>query len=387
MKRKKIILAGGSGFIGTCMAEYWCQENEVIVLTRNQKGAFNNSYTQASFLPGVKYIEWNGSTPGNWVKELDGADLLINLAGKSVNCRYDYNNMKEIFDSRIHATRVLGEAINKVNNSPELWINMASATIYRNALDYAQDEYEGEISELKAMNMPATSMEDVKSFICKWIGWLIPPLFVNRKTKNKKDFSVRVCKVWEACFNKMKTGSTRKICLRTAVTLGNGGVIIPYMNLVKTGLGGRQGNGRQMFSWIHVEDLARMVEWFYENKQLSGTFNAAAPVPVSNSFFMQSLRRAMGIKLGFPAFKWMLELGAIMIGTQPELILKSRWVVPAKLLEYGFDFKYRLVEDAFEEIMLRRKNKNWQAVRGLRLPESRTQNTGIHPAKELSRGN
>ncbi|MBX3252498.1 MAG: DUF1731 domain-containing protein [Chitinophagaceae bacterium] len=368
MKGKKIVLAGGSGFIGSYMSRYWSTDNEVIVLTRKRKQAVNNNYRQATPIPGVKYTAWDGKTCGEWAKELEGADILINLAGKSVNCRYNYRTMKEIFTSRLNATRVLGEAVKKAAHPPGLWINIASATIYRNAMDYGQNEYAGEISELKAMNMPASAMEDMKSFIYKWVGWLVPSLFVGRTSKIKKDFSVRVCKEWEACFEQVQAPRTRKVCLRTAVTLGNGGVMVPYMNLVKAGLGGRQGNGRQMFSWIHVEDLCRIAEWLDANKPVSGIWNAAAPAPVTNAAFMQELRKAMGLYFGLPAFKWMLETGAQVIGTEPELILKSRWVVPAKLLDHGFEFKYTRVEAAFKEIMRSRKNKKRQAVPMLRLP-------------------
>ncbi|MBX2924054.1 MAG: DUF1731 domain-containing protein [Chitinophagaceae bacterium] len=387
MKQKKIVLAGGSGFIGSYMSRYWCEDNEVVVLTRKREKAGNNSYGRSEKMAAVKYVKWDGKTCGEWAKELEGADLLINLAGKSVNCRYSYRNMKEIFTSRLDATRVLAEAVKKAIHPPALWINIASATIYRNALDHAQDEYAGEISELKAMNMPASSGEDIKSFIYKWVGWLIPPLFVDRKAKIKKDFSVRVCREWEACFEQIETARTRKICLRTAVTLGDGGVMVPYMNLVKAGLGGRQGNGRQLYSWIHVEDLCRIAEWLEVNKEVSGTLNAAAPAPVTNTIFMKALRKAMGFWGGLPAYKWMLEIGAVMIGTEPELILKSRWVIPAKLLEQGFHFKYARIEEAFEKIMTDRKHEKRQAAPALHLSASTAREKHPNPATALSIGN
>lgn len=351
MKHKKIILAGGSGFIGSYMSKYWHKDNEVVVLTRKKKGAsHNNQYGKREILPGVRYVDWDGKHLGEWAEELDGADILINLVGKSVNCRYNYRNMKEIFASRLDATRVLGEAVNNAANPPEMWINIASATIYRNALDRAQDEYNGEISDLKAMNCPAGTVEDIKAFIYKWIGWLVPPLFVNRKARIKKDFSVRVCKLWEDCFEQIETPRTRKLYLRTAITLGNGGVLVPYLNLVKTGLGGRQGNGRQMYSWIHAEDLCRITEWLYQQPSVTGTLNAAAPNPVTNTVFMHTLRKATRRRWGLPAFKWMLEIGAALIGTESELILKSRWVMPAKLLQHGFNFKYAHLDDALKEV-------------------------------------
>lgn len=358
MKNKTIILAGGSGFIGSYMCRYFANDNKLIVLTRNRSHNSNNRYDSAAFThPNIRYVEWDARNTGPWVQELEGADMLINLTGKSVNCRYNYRNMIEIFDSRLHATRVLATAVNSCTQPPELWINLASATIYRNATDRPQDEMEGEISSLKAMNMPATTVEDFKAAIYKWIGWLIPPLFVRKASRPQLDFSVRVCQAWEKCFYDQVTPHTRKVCLRTAITLGNGGVMVPYLNLVKFGLGGRQGNGKQMYSWIHVEDICRLVEWLAQN-QAEGTFNGAAPGPVTNARFMAAVRKATGHHFGLPAYKWMLEIGAKLIGTEPELILKSRWVMPTRLLHEGFVFKYPDVDAALQDIVCETRGKS-----------------------------
>lgn len=351
MKNKKIILAGGSGFIGSYMSEYFADENKVVVLTRNSSHTTNNSYgNQQVVHPNLRYVYWDARTMGDWVQELEEADIVINLAGKSVNCRYTYSNMKEIFDSRLQSTEVLAKAINSCKKPPALWVNIASATIYRNARDRSQDESKGEISELKAMNMPANTLEDIKVAIYKPLGWLIPSLFVKNSKRAARDFSVRVCQLWEACFFNNPTPATRKVCLRTAVTLGNGGVMMPYLNLVKFGLGGRQGNGKQMYSWIHVEDICRVIDWL-ENNNEEGVFNASAPHPVTNNQFMAFVRRATRHHFGLPAYKWMLEIGAKLIGTEPELILKSRWVIPDRLLKSGFVFKYNTLDYALNDIV------------------------------------
>jgi len=308
MKNKKIIIAGGSGFIGQYFSNYFENENEIIILTRKKFQSNNNANKDHLKNTSARLVEWDGKSEGEWIKELDGADILINLTGKSVNCRYTSKNKKEILDSRTHATNILGFAIQQCIHAPKLWINAASATIYRNATDRPQDEYTGEY---------------------------------------ENDFSVQVCKKWEETFYGQSTPATRKIALRMAIVLGDGGVMVPYLNLLKFGLGGRQGSGKQMYSWIHIEDVARCVEWISNHEEIAGTYNCAAPNPVNNELFMQKLRKSTGHKFGFPAEAWMLKIGAVIIGTETELILKSRWVIPSKLLDSGFQFKFPEIENAF----------------------------------------
>jgi uncharacterized protein len=355
MKAKKIILAGGTGFIGQFMCNYFGKNNKVVVLTRNvaknNNNAFHENYIDPAIALNIKYVEWDGRTMGPWAQELNGADIVINLAGRSVNCRYNFRNMKEIFASRKCATEILGKAINNCTHPPVLWINAASATTYRHATDHEQDEFDGEISDLKAMNMPSTTIEDIKSFLHRFTKWVYPSLFITKRKRPEKDFSVRVCRLWEKTFFDTATPHTRKVCLRVAITLGPGGVMIPYFNLLKFGLGGRQGNGRQMYSWVHIEDLCRLIEWLDEYPQAEGIYNCASPHPVSNNEFMKSLRKITGHIIGLPAYKWMLEIGAKIIGTETELILKSRWVVPARLLQAGFKFKYASVDKALKDIV------------------------------------
>ncbi len=354
MENRRIVVAGGSGFIGQAICEYFQKDNEITVLSRNQAHENSNasmigSMSKCSGNP-IRYLQWDGRNPGPWTTALDGADVLINLTGRSVNCRYHYRNMKEIFDSRLKATRLLAKTIQTLPHPPRLWINAASATIYRNARDYPQDDYYGEISSLQAMNMPSGTLQDLRAFLRRWIGWSMPFLFASRKKKLANDFSVRVCQEWEKAFAEIKCRQTRKICLRIAITLGQGGVLKPYRNLVKWWLGGRQGHGKQMFSWVHVEDLCRLIEWLDQHPEVEGTLNCSSPEPVTNRQFMQTLRKVYGYRFGLPAPKWMLELGAKMIGTEPELLLKSRWVVPAKLLDAGFNFKYENLETALGKI-------------------------------------
>ena len=316
MKNSKIIIAGGTGFIGQELCNFFGAENEVVVLSRqlaNQStNAFGENHIIKEVINNIRFVQWDGVNYGSWTSEIDGADLVINLAGKSVNCRYSEKNKQEIFDSRTHATEALGLAIQQATHPPELWINAASATIYPHATNQPRDE----------------------SF-----------------TDFHNDFSVQVCQRWEKTFYEQRTPFTRKCALRMAITLGPGGVMIPYFNLLKFGLGGCQGSGQQMYSWVHIKDTCRMIDWIAEHKAIEGTFNCSSPEPVSNYTFMKTLRKATGHRFGLPAFSWMLAIGAAIIGTETELILKSRWVLPTKILATGFQFKYALLTTAIKDII------------------------------------
>lgn len=295
----KIILAGGSGFIGQLLAKHFTEKgDEVVILSRNPgaEGTLRRS------------VFWDGLNTGEWVEELEGADVLINLTGKSVNCRYNDKNKALILSSRVNATRVLGTALKQLTRPPRLWINSASATIYRHAEDHAQDDISGEIGE---------------------------------------GFSVEVCKAWEAAFYAEKTVGVRQIALRIAIALGNKGGVLPYyLNLARFGLGGQQGNGKQYFSWIHEDDLKGIIDFLMVHEEISGTFNVAAPNPIPNKKLMQEFRKAVGIPFGLPATRLMLELGTWVLGTETELILKSRWVTPAKLLAQGYVFQVPEIRQA-----------------------------------------
>lgn len=316
MKNSKIVIAGGTGFMGQEMIKHFGKQNNIVVLTRQLPDASNNrnryNSLTAAELKNTRFIKWDGKEVAEWAKEIEGADLIINLAGKSVNCRYTEQNKKEILESRVNAVNAIGEAIKKCSFAPTCWINASSATIYRHALDKLQDEY---------------------------------------STEFQSGFSVDVCMAWEKAFYNQPTPSTRKVALRMAITLGPGGVLIPYFNLLKLGLGGEQGSGKQMYSWVHIKDTCRMIEWITEHKSIEGTYNCSSPNPVTNKQFMQTLRRVTGYTIGLPAYEWMLKIGAIIIGTETELVLKSRWVVPTKISETGFQFKYPLLENALTDII------------------------------------
>jgi len=292
----KIVLAGGTGFIGSFLGQRYHELGyEVIHISRKPQ-----------------HIAWHNRKA--IIEALEGAELLINLAGKSVNCRYHKRNRKQIFDSRTETTHALGEAVQACSLPPKLWINASTATIYRHAEDRPMTESEGELGS---------------------------------------GFSVEVAKAWEGAFFSYKLPGTRQAALRIAITLGkdDGGVMTPYKYLAKFGLGGKQGSGKQMFSWIHVEDLFQILLFLQSREDLSGVFNCAAPEPVPNRVFMEKLRKAMGISFGMPAARWMLEVGAFALRTETELLLKSRWVLPDRLLNNGYSFRYPTLAEALEELI------------------------------------
>ena len=286
---KTIIIAGGSGFLGQVLEGYFTSKAyKVNVLTRYPKRKND--------------IRWNAKDLGPWTKSLESADVLINLTGKSVDCRYTEKNKTLIHDSRIDATHVLGLAINLCENPPELWMNSSTATIYKGSLNKQMTEAHGDIGN---------------------------------------DFSMNIAKSWEAAFNAITTPKTRKIILRTSIVMGKkGGAFIPLKNLTKFGLGGKQGSGHQKVSWIHEIDFARSVAFLINNKNLKGVFNLCVPKPTTNTTLMASLRTTLGIPFGIPLNKTLLTLGAKLIGTETELVLKSRNVIPARLIDHSFKFKF-----------------------------------------------
>ncbi|WP_404470215.1 TIGR01777 family oxidoreductase [Sutcliffiella horikoshii] len=293
--KKKVVLAGGTGFIGKYLEKQFIQQNyKVIIISRQPQ-----------------HIAW---TDMKGIKAaVDNAEMVINLAGKSVDCRYNEENKKEIFDSRTETTRIIGEAIESVQSPPKLWINSSTATIYRHAEDRPMTETTGEIGE---------------------------------------GFSVEVAKAWEKSFFDFNLPQTRQAALRIAIVLGkDGGVMTPFKNLVKFSLGGVQGPGTQMFSWVHIEDVYRIMLFIRDRKDLQGVLNCSAPNPISNKQFMAEMREKMNRKIGLPSPRWMLEIGAVVIRTETELILKSRWVIPERLQKEGYQFKYPKIDEALAEIL------------------------------------
>lgn len=301
----KLVVAGGSGFLGQVLRRYFTEAgHEVYTLTRRPGHARG---------PGG-VLAWDGRTPGPWAAHLEGADVLINLSGKSVDCRYTKANQRAIYSSRLESTRMLGEAVAACAHPPRLWMNASSGTIYRHAEDRNMDEPTGEIGE---------------------------------------GFSVEVCQRWEQTFfDSPLPGSVRRVALRTAIVLGRGGgALTPMRVLARLGFGGRQGNGRQYVSWLHEADFARMADHIIRHETIAGTVNLAAPAPVLNAEFMHALRRACGMPLGLPLPAWLLEAGAAIIRTETELVLKSRRVIPVRLLESGYEFAYPDLAGALKDLL------------------------------------
>jgi len=301
--KSKIVIAGGSGFIGQELADYFKDKFHVIVLTRG------NSKTEND----ITFINWDAKNLGSWVAELEGAEALINLTGKSVDCRYNEANKTEIYASRLDSTAILGEAIKQCKQKPKVWMNAASGTIYRNEYEKPNTETDGIIGE---------------------------------------GFSVDVCQKWEHLFYSFSFNEVRQINLRIAIVLQKDkSVMVPFKNLAKFGLGGKAGSGKQMFSWIHIADFCSAIAYFINNNNCAGTYNLASPNAVTNAYFMQKIREKLNMPIGINQPKWLLEIGAWLINTETELLLKSRWVYPEKLVNESFEFKYKGLELAINDLI------------------------------------
>jgi len=299
----KLVIAAGTGFLGQVLVDHFKNKfDEIVILTRGN----------AKTVDRIKYVNWNARTFSGWENELENAAVLINLAGKSVDCRYTEKNKKEILLSRIESTKILNKAVLKCQNPPKHWLNSSTSTIYRFSLDKQMDEIDGEIAN---------------------------------------DFSINVALSWEKAFFKTETPVTMKTALRTSIVLGkDGGAFIPLKTLAKIGFGGKQGKGNQFISWIHQEDFANAIDFIIE-KQITGIINVVSPEPIRNTDFMQKLRKAIGFPFGMPLNTFLLEIGSFLIRTQPELVLKSRNVIPKRLLENGFQFKFGDIDEAFKDLL------------------------------------
>ncbi len=310
----KLVMPGGTGQVGTVLARAFHDDgHEVVVLSRKPASAPWRSAL------------WDGATPGGWVSELEGADAVINLAGRSVNCRYNAKNQRAIRDSRLQSTRVLGRAIARARRPPRAWLQASTATIYAHRYDAENDEVTGLLGGAES-RAPDT--------------WR---------------FSIDVATSWERVLDEAAVPETRKVKLRSAIlmTPREGGAFDALLRLARFGLGGRAGDGRQYVSWIHDEDFVRAVSWLIEHREIDGAVNLAAPHPLSNADFMRALRNAWGRSFGLPATEWMLEIGAFFLRTETELILKSRRVVPGKLLQGGFAFRFPTWPDAARDLCRR----------------------------------
>ncbi|MCL8538583.1 TIGR01777 family oxidoreductase [Chryseobacterium gallinarum] len=296
----KIIIAGGTGFLGENLEKYFTEKgNQVYILSRNPKR--HNE------------ICWNAKTTGKWVDILENADVLINLTGKSVDCRYHEKNKQEIYSSRIDSTQILQEAVNRCLHKPRIWLNASSATIYVHSEKHLNTEANGIIGD---------------------------------------DFSMNICKSWEEAFFTTKHSEVRKVALRTSIVFGNNGGALPKLKMItKIGLGGKQGRGNQMVSWIHIDDFCKAVEWIINNDHISGAINITAPGPVTNETLMMTLRKKLQIPFGLNTRVWQLEIASLFLNTETELLLKSRHVYPEKLLQSGFLFSYPDLESAMENLL------------------------------------
>jgi len=299
----KVIIAGGTGFLGSYLCEHFTRNNdEVIVLTRGVSRITN----------GVSYVNWDGKQFGSWCQSMENTDVVINLTGKSVDCRYTEKNKKEIIQSRVDATRVLGEMISLMEKPPRLWINSSTATIYKYSLDKEMDEDNGEIGN---------------------------------------DFSMRVAKAWEQSFYAYDLPKTRQITARISLVIGERGGVYPVLKkLAKFGLAGKMGSGKQKFAWIHIKDLISIIDFSITNEKISGPINCTSPENITNQEFMFELRKSLKVLIGIPQPKFLLKLGAILLGTESELILKSRFVKPKRLLENEFSFQFSNIKSALKEI-------------------------------------
>ena len=307
----KIVIPGGSGQVGTVLARaFQTDGHDVVVLSRHSEAR------------PWHVANWDGRTMGAWAEAIDGADVVINLAGRSVNCRYNAVNRREILESRVDSTRVIGEAIARSKRAPRVWLQASTATIYAHSLDRANDEHTGVLGGNEA-NAPDT--------------WR---------------FSIDVARAWEHAFDESTTPHTRKVALRSAMTMSpdRGGIFDTLRGLARRGLGGRAGDGRQFISWIHEHDFVAAVRFLIDRDDIAGVVNLAAPNPLPNEEFMRVLREECGAPFGLPASRWMLEIGAIFMRTETELILKSRRVVPARLVESGFQFRYPDWRDAARDL-------------------------------------
>ncbi len=309
-KPRKLVIAGGSGFLGRLLVDWFARAGcDVVVLTRRW----------ATAVGPARAVVWDGRTLGAWEGELDGSTALINLAGLSVNCRYHARNRHAILASRVDSTRILGRAIRSCENPPKVWLNSSTATIYKHSYDRAMDEHTGTIGG----------------------------------TPEAKDvFSVDVAQAWEEEFNRASAPDTRKVALRMAMVFSTtpGTAYRILRRLVCLGLGGAMDGGRQYASWIHETDFCRAVEWLIDRDGFAGVVNLAAPQPVTNRDLMRTIRAACNVPFGLPATRWMLELGALVARSETELIIKSRRVVPARLTEEDFEFRFPDLRSAVEDL-------------------------------------
>jgi uncharacterized protein len=325
----RIVIPGGTGQLGQILARHFHEQGHAVTsIARHAKPS------------AWATIQWNASDLGDWTQAIEDSDVVINLAGRSVNCRYNAANRRAIKNSRIIATGLIGQAISRAKHPPRLWLNASTATIYRHALDRPMDELSGEI------------------------GGSEPDAPANWR------FSVEVATGWERAFFAAETPNTRRVALRNAMTMSPdpGGIFDTLLRLVRWGLGGPAGSGNQYVSWIHDVDFIRAIEFLIEHEELSGVVNLSSPCPIANREFMCCLRRGWCTSyFGLPAPKWMLSIGAVLLRTEPELMLKSRRVIPRRLLDTGFQFHFPKWRGACQDLVHRWRELHADETRGLEM--------------------
>ncbi|OPG05133.1 TIGR01777 family protein [Streptomyces sp. GKU 895] len=308
----KFVIPGGTGQVGTVLERALrAAGHDVVILTRRPARDHE--------------VQWDGKTLGPWAEAVDGSDVVINLAGRSVSCRYTPANLKAMMDSRVDSARVVGEAIAGAVRPPRVWLQMSTATVYAHRFDAPHDEATGVVGGTEP---------DVPDY------WA---------------YSVEIAERWERAQEEADTPHTRKVALRSAMVMSpdRGGVFDVLRTMVRLGLGGPVAGGAQYVSWIHEDDFVRAVEFLVDRDDLAGPVNLAAPGPLPHRAFMRDLRAAQGMPVGLPATRWMAEIGAFVLRSDTELLLKSRRVVPGRLREAGFAFAYPQWSDAARDLVRR----------------------------------
>jgi hypothetical protein len=298
----KIVLAGGTGLIGTKLVEHYDNGiNEIFILTRRESSSIGK----------ISYVNWNGIAEEKHKTIFENSDIVINLTGKSINCRHTEENLAEILNSRVDSTASIAKLINQCKNPPKMWMNSSAIAIYANTFDNKLDEY---------------------------------------SNKYGQDNLAIICKKWEDAVDSVALSSTNKVILRTGIVLANEDGAFPVLaKLTKYGLGGTQGSGKQFLSWIHIDDLTNAVDYIYKNK-LDGIFNLVAPNAVDNKHFMKQMRESFKVSVGLPAPSIFVKIGSKIIGTESKLVLESHHIYPKRLLENKFQFRFNVLKEAIENL-------------------------------------